>query len=70
MFDETGVRLKRMDELEPALVTLLAVPHRELCDKGYEWMQSITKQPGIFIDLQAVFRESAADDETLSYWSL
>jgi hypothetical protein len=33
-------------------------------------MRSITKQPGIFIDLQAVFRESAADDETLSYWSL
>jgi UDP-N-acetyl-D-galactosamine dehydrogenase len=70
LFDETGVRLKRIDELEPAAVTLLAVPHRELCDKGYKWMRSITKQPGVFIDLQAVFRESAADDETLSYWSL
>ena len=70
VFDEMGVQLKSVDELEPAAVTLLAVPHRELCDKGYKWMRSITKQPGIFIDLQAVFQESAADDETLSYWSL
>ena len=70
VFDEMSVQLKSVDELEPAAVTLLAVPHRELCDKGYKWMRSITKQPGIFIDLQAVFRESAADDETLSYWSL
>ena len=70
VFDATGVHLKSIDELEPAAATLLAVPHRELCDKGYKWMRSITKQPGVFIDLQAVFRESAADDETLSYWSL
>ena len=70
VFDEMSVQLKSVDELESAAVTLLAVPHQELCDKGYKWMRSITKQPGIFIDLQAVFRESAADDETLSYWSL
>lgn len=33
-------------------------------------MQSMTKAPGVFIDIQAVFRSSAAVDETLSYWSL
>lgn len=70
VFDETGVRLKRIDELEPAAVTLLAVPHQEFCDKGYHWVRSITKHSGIFVDLQAVFRESAAGDESLSYWSL
>ena len=70
VFDEMSVQLKSVDELEPAAVTLLAVPHQELCDKGYKWMRSITKRPGIFIDPQGAFRESAADDETLSYWSL
>tara|TARA_Y100001960_G_scaffold330947_1_gene426452 strand:+ start:3174 stop:4451 length:1278 start_codon:yes stop_codon:yes gene_type:complete len=70
VLDETGVHLKSIDELEPAAVTLLAVPHRELRDKGYSWIKSITKQPGIFVDLQAVFRASAADDQALRYWSL
>jgi len=70
VLDETGVQLKSIDELEPAAVTLLAVPHRELCDEGYNWIRSITKRPGIFVDLQAVFRVSAADDQALRYWSL
>ena len=68
--DETGIRLKPVEELEPADMTLLAVPHQELCERGYEWIQSITRQPGVFIDLQAVFRAAAAEDKTLSYWSL
>ena len=70
VFDEMSVQLKSVDEHEPAAVTQLAVPHQKLSDKGYKWMRSITKRPGIFIDLQGAFRESAADDETLSYWSL
>ena len=68
--DETGIRLKPVEELEPADMTLLAVPHQELCERGYEWIQSITRQPGVFIDLQAVFRAAASEDKTLSYWSL
>ena len=68
--DETGIRLKPVEELEPADMTLLAVPHQELCERGYEWMKSITRQPGVFIDLQAVFRAPASEDKTLSYWSL
>jgi len=68
--DETGIRLKPVEELEPADITLLVVPHRELCERGYEWIQSITHQPGVFIDLQAVFRAAASEDKTLSYWSL
>ena len=68
--DETGIRLKPVEELEPADMTLLAVPHQELCERGYEWITSITRQPGVFIDLQAVFRAAASEDKTLSYWSL
>ena len=68
--DETGIRLKPVEELEPADMTLLAVPHQELCERGYEWIKSITRQPGVFIDLQAVFRAPASEDKTLSYWSL
>ncbi len=68
--DETGIRLKPVEELEPADVTLLAVPHQELCERGYEWIKLITRQPGVFIDLQAVFRAAASEDKTLSYWSL
>jgi UDP-N-acetyl-D-galactosamine dehydrogenase len=68
--DETGVSLKSIEQLEPADITLLAVPHRELCERGYEWIQSITRQPGVFIDLQAVFRAVASENKTLSYWSL
>ncbi|MAF08103.1 MAG: GDP-mannose dehydrogenase [Acidiferrobacteraceae bacterium] len=71
VYDETGVHLKNINDLEPAAVTLLAVPHRELCEKGYAWLQSMTKTPGVLVDIQAVFRASAAaDDETLRYWSL
>jgi UDP-N-acetyl-D-galactosamine dehydrogenase len=68
--DETGIRLKSVEELEPADMTLLAVPHQELCERGYAWIKSITRQPGVFIDLQAVFRAPASEDKTLSYWSL
>ena len=70
VFDETGVPLKNVDELEPAEVTLLAVPHQEFREKGYAWIRSMTKTPGVFVDIQAVFRASAADDETLRHWSL
>jgi len=68
--DETGIRLQPVEELAPADMTLLAVPHQELCEQGYEWMKSITRQPGVFIDLQAVFRAAASEDKTSSYWSL
>ena len=68
--DETGIRIKPVEELEPADMTLLAVPHQELCERGYEWIKSITRQPGVFIDLQAVFRVAASEDKTSSYWSL
>ncbi len=67
---ETGVRLKSVEEIGPADVTLLAVAHRELCKKGYEWMQSIMKRVGVFVDLRAVFREEALEDKALGYWSL
>jgi UDP-N-acetyl-D-galactosamine dehydrogenase len=70
VFDETGVPLKNVDELEPAEVTLLAVPHQEFRDKGYAWIRSMTKTPGVFVDIQAVFRASVADDETFRHWSL
>ena len=68
--EETGIRIKPFEELEPADMTLLAVPHQELCERGYQWIQSITRQPGVFMDLQAVFRAAASEDKTLSYWSL
>ncbi len=68
--DETGISLQPVEELEPADMTLLAVPHQELCERGYEWIKSITRQPGVFIDLQAVFRAAASEEKTLSYWSL
>ena len=67
---ETGIRLKSVEEIGPADVTLLAVAHRELCKRGYEWIQSITKPAGIFVDLHAVFREEALEDKALGYWSL
>jgi len=67
---ETGVRLKSIEEIGPADVTLLAVAHRELCKRGYEWIQSITKRAGVFVDLHAVFREEALEDKALGYWSL
>ena len=70
VFDETGDPLKNVDELEPAEVTLLAVPHQEFREKGYAWIRSMTKTPGVFVDIQAVFRASAADDQTLRHWSL
>jgi len=67
---ETGIRLKSVEEIGPADVTLLAVAHRELCKRGYEWIQSITKRAGVFVDLHAVFREEALEDKALGYWSL
>jgi len=70
VFDETGVPLKNVDELEPAEVTLLAVPHQEFREKGYAWIRSMTKTPGVFVDIQAVFRASVVDDETFRPWSL
>ncbi|MDP6792136.1 MAG: nucleotide sugar dehydrogenase [Arenicellales bacterium] len=70
VYDETGVHLKNINDLEPAAVTLLAVPHQEFREKGYAWIRSMTKTPGVFVDIQAVFRASAADDETLRHWSL
>jgi hypothetical protein len=51
-------------------MTLLALPHQELCERGYEWIKLITRQPGVFIDLQAIFRAAASEGKTLSYWSL
>ena len=70
VFEETGIRLKNIDELKPVSVTILAVPHQELCEKGYTWLRSMIQTPGIFVDIQGVFRASAEDDEVLRYWSL
>ncbi len=70
VLDEYGVQLISIDQAEPAPITILAVPHTEFCQKGFAWVRSITQMPGLLIDLQSVFREPAAADTALTYWSL
>ena len=70
VLDEYGVQLISVDQAEPAPITVLAVPHTEFCQKGFAWVRSITQMPGLLIDLQSVFRDPAAADTVLTYWSL
>ena len=70
VLDEYGVQLISIDQAEPAPITILAVPHTEFCQKGFAWVRSITQMPGLLIDLQSVFRDPAAADTALTYWSL
>ena len=68
--DEYGVQLTTIDKVLPAPVTILAVAHKEFCQMGFAWLQSVIDKPGLLVDIKSVFREQALGDEELTYWSL
>ncbi len=68
--DEYAVNLTTIDKVVPAPVTILAVAHKEFCQMGFAWLQSVIDKPGLLVDIKSVFREQALGDEELTYWSL
>ena len=70
VLSEEDLQLTDLSDLKRASVTLLLAPHREFREKGLTWIRSITEDPGVLIDVQAVFRKEAKIEKTLTYWSL
>ena len=70
VLSEEDLQLTDLSDLKRASVTLLLAPHREFREKGLTWIRSITEEPGVLIDVQAVFRKEAEIEKTLTYWSL
>ena len=70
VLSEENLQLTDLSDLKRASVTLLLAPHREFREKGLTWIRSITDDPGVLIDVQAVFRKEAEIEKTLTYWSL
>ncbi|MCH1424171.1 MAG: nucleotide sugar dehydrogenase [Burkholderiales bacterium] len=70
VLSEEDLQLTGLSDLKRASVTLLLAPHREFREKGLTWIRSITDDPGVLIDVQAVFRKEAEIEKTLTYWSL
>ena len=70
VLSEEDLQLTDLSDLKRASVTLLLAPHREFREKGLTWIRSITDDPGVLIDVQAVFRKEAEIEKTFTYWSL
>ncbi|MBT5625993.1 MAG: nucleotide sugar dehydrogenase [Proteobacteria bacterium] len=70
VLSEEDLQLTDLSDLKRASVTLLLAPHREFREKGLTWIRSITEDPGVLIDVQAVFRKEGEIEKTLTYWSL
>tara|TARA_Y100000766_G_scaffold280857_1_gene291380 strand:+ start:959 stop:2236 length:1278 start_codon:yes stop_codon:yes gene_type:complete len=70
VFSASGITLKDIDNIQPEPVTILAVPHREFRQRGFEWISNITKMPGLFVDIHSIFREDARENDSIGYWSL
>ncbi|XXK27878.1 nucleotide sugar dehydrogenase [Arenicellales bacterium nBUS_45] len=70
VLSEEKMQLTDLSDLTRASVTLLLAPHLEFRERGLAWIRSITEEPGVLIDVQAVFRKEAEVEETLTYWSL
>ena len=70
VFSASGITLKDIDNIQPEPVTILAVPHREFRQRGFEWISNITKMPGLFMDIHSIFREDARENDSIGYWSL
>ena len=70
VLSEEDLQLTDLSDLKRASVTLLLAPHREFRERGLVWIRSITEDPGVLIDVQAVFRKEAEIEKTLTYWSL
>ena len=70
VLSEENLQLTDLSDLKRASLTLLLAPHREFQERGFVWIRSITEEPGVLIDVQAVFRKEAEIEKTLTYWSL
>ena len=70
VLSEEDLQLTNLSDLQRASATLVLAPHREFQERGFVWIRSITKKPGVVIDVQAVFRKEAELEKTLTYWSL
>ena len=67
---ESGLSLTSIDELNPEAVGILAVPHKEFVSGGIGWIQNYIAQPGLLIDINAMFRLQISSVDDLTYWSL
>ena len=70
VLSEEDLQLTDLSDLKRASVTLLLAPHREFRERGLPWIRSITDDPGVLIDVQAVFRKEAEIEKAFTYWSL
>jgi UDP-N-acetyl-D-galactosamine dehydrogenase len=70
VFNESGLILTPMDELNPTPVCILAVPHHEFLRRSFTWLHSLIEKPGLLIDVKSVYRRDAEQSQHLKYWSL
>ena len=64
-----GIKLTPLEDLIPAPVLILAVPHDSYLVQGQELINNLTSNPGILIDVKAALR-SYDLDPGIRYWSL
>jgi UDP-N-acetyl-D-galactosamine dehydrogenase len=67
---ESNIFLTPMDEVTPAPVAVLAVPHQAFYERGFSWLDRLIQKPGLLVDVKSVFRDEALLGHQLAYWSL
>tara|TARA_Y100000588_G_scaffold227176_1_gene240989 strand:- start:473 stop:1750 length:1278 start_codon:yes stop_codon:yes gene_type:complete len=70
VFNQSGLNLTPMDELNPTPVCILAVPHDEFLRRSFTWLHCLIEKPGLFIDVKSIYRRDAEQIQHLKYWSL
>ncbi len=66
---EYGVTLVNLDAFKDLDALILAVPHRAVTDRGYEFLFNLVTPGGIFVDVKSAFGQGVAP-KSVNYWSL
>lgn len=66
---EYGVELVDLDAFKSLDALILAVPHRDVTDRGPEYLFNLVAPGGIFVDVKSAFGQNVAP-KTVGYWSL
>jgi UDP-N-acetyl-D-galactosamine dehydrogenase len=67
---EYGIRLVKMDELQPANAVIAAVSHRAYREMGVEQLKSLMGRNPVLIDVKAMYDPQAIRAANIRLWRL
>ena len=68
--ESTGIKITKLDDLKPASILVLAVPHNDFKNFDKNIIKKLVKPGGIIFDLKNIYKKDYFADDNIRHWKL